>query len=65
MSRLKQLKTYKKHLQERYKALIELSNNYRYVDEVKSDRAAFKAMKIREKLNKVQYLDRETSNSFA
>ena len=65
MSRLKQLQRYKNHLQERYKTLIELSNNYKYVDEVKSDRAAFKAMKIREKLNRVQYLDREITNSFA
>jgi len=64
MSRLKQLKIYKKHLQERYNKLIEKSNDYKFIDEIKSDRAAFKAMKIREKLNRVKYLDREIINSF-
>jgi hypothetical protein len=61
MSRLHQLKSYKRHLQERYEKLLELSNNYRFEDESKSDLAAFKAMKIKEKLNQVSYLDRELS----
>ncbi len=61
MSRLHQLKSYKKHLQERYEKLLELSNNYRFEDESKSDLAAFKAMKLKEKLNQVNYLDREFS----
>ncbi len=65
MSRLKQLKIYKKHLIQRYNTLVEQSNNYKFVDEVKSDRAAFKALKILEKLDKLKYLDREISNSFA
>jgi|TARA_B100000768_G_C11104683_1_gene300600 hypothetical protein len=30
-----------------------------FIDEPKSDRAAFKAMKILDKLNRVSYLDRE------
>jgi hypothetical protein len=30
-----------------------------FIDESKSDRAAFKAMKILDKLNRVSYLDRE------
>ncbi len=64
MLRLKQLYIYKNHLQERYKTLIEMSSNYKFIDEVKSDRAAYKAMKIREKLNRVKYLDREITNSF-
>ena len=53
MSRLHQLKSYKKHLQERYVKLLEMSCNYRYEDESKSDLAAFKAMKLKEKLNQV------------
>mgnify|MGYP000126654631 FL=1 len=62
MSRLNQLYRYKKHLKERYHKLVEKSNDYKYVDELKSDRAAFKAMKIFEKLNRINYLVREVSN---
>lgn len=50
---------YKKHLLDRYSSLVEKSDNYRFEDEVKSDLAAFKAMKLLEKINQVQYLDRE------
>jgi len=64
MLRLKQLHTYKTHLQERYKQLIEKSNDYKFVDEIKSDNAAFKAMKILEKLNKLTYLERTNSYLF-
>ncbi|MAD96905.1 MAG: hypothetical protein CMB99_06205 [Flavobacteriaceae bacterium] len=59
MSRLKQLQTYRKHLEDRYLKLSEMSNNYRFIDESISDLAAFKAMKLREKLNQVKFLDRE------
>lgn len=62
MSRLIQLSRYRKHLQERCLRLVEQSNDYKYIDETKSDRAAFKAMKILEKLNRVNYLNREFSN---
>jgi hypothetical protein len=61
MSRLHQLKSYKKHLQERYEKLLEMSSNYRFEDESLSDLAAYKAMKLKEKLNQVNYLDRELS----
>ncbi len=54
-----QFQDYKRHLQDRYVNLIEKSNNYRFVDEAKSDLAAFKAMKLLEKINQVNYLDRE------
>ncbi|MFT6066341.1 MAG: hypothetical protein ACJAQX_002223 [Polaribacter sp.] len=50
---------YKKHLLDRYASLVEKSDNYRFEDEAKSDLAAFKAMKLLEKINQVQYLDRE------
>ncbi|TYP97951.1 hypothetical protein C7447_103117 [Tenacibaculum adriaticum] len=57
MSRLSQLYRYRKHLEERYQKLIERSNDYKYVDESKSDLASFKAMKVLEKINRVKYLD--------
>ena len=44
MSRINQLPSYKKHLEERYRRLVEQSDNYRYIDENKSDNAAFKAI---------------------
>ena len=59
MSRLKQLQKYRKHLEDRYFRLIEKSNDYRFVDESKSDTAAFKAMKILDKINRISYLDRD------
>ncbi len=62
MSRLNQLSRYRKHLEERYNKLVERSNDYKYIDEIKSDRAAFKAMKILGKLNKVNYLNKKFSN---
>jgi hypothetical protein len=65
MSRLIQLSRYRKHLEDRYHRLVERSNDYRYIDEIKSDRAAFKAMKILEKINRVNYLNREFSNTFS
>ena len=62
MSRISQLQRYRKHLEDRYHTLLERSNDYKFVDEPKSDRAAFKAMKVLEKLNRVKYLDKEFSN---
>jgi hypothetical protein len=62
MSRLNQLSRYRKHLEERYNKLVERSNDYKYVDEIKSDTAAYKAMKILSKLNQVNYLNKEFSN---
>ncbi len=65
MSRIKQLQTYKNHLKDRYFKLIEKSNDYRFEDESKSDAAAFKAMKVLEKINQVKYLDRDLRNTIA
>ena len=56
MSHLRQLKSYKKHLQERYVKLLEMSCSYSFEDESKSDLAAFKAMKLKEKLQKITLL---------
>lgn len=63
MSRISQLQRYRKHLEERYRKLVERANDYKYEDECKSDRSAFKAMRILEKLNKVRYLDKDFSNT--
>ena len=57
----KQLSNFKKHLQQRYSNLIEISNSYRFEDESISDLAAFKAMKVLEKLNRFRYLNREVA----
>jgi hypothetical protein len=40
---------YKRHLKDRCLRLIEKSNDYRFIDEVKSDIAAYKAMKLLKK----------------
>ncbi|QTE23764.1 Lacal_2735 family protein [Polaribacter cellanae] len=65
MSRINQLQTYRKHLEDRYSKLLEKSNDYKYIDESKSDFAAFKAMKILDKINRVSYLDREVLHSLS
>ena len=62
MSRINQLHTYRKHLEERYRKLVERANDYKYEDECKSDRSAFKAMQVLEKLNRVKYLDKDSSS---
>lgn len=59
MHRLKQFKSYKNHLVERYIDLVEKSNNYQFIDEAISDLAAFKALKLLEKINQISYLDRK------
>ena len=51
----------KKHLKDRYLHLLEKSNNYRFEDEAKSDLAAYKAMRILEKINQFHYFDREAT----
>ena len=56
-----QFKNYKRHLLDRYVNLVEKSNDYRFEDEAKSDLAAFKAMKLLEKINQVRYLDSEVN----
>jgi len=59
MSRTSQLKTYKNHLEKRYRKLLERSSNYQFIDENMSDFAAYKAMKVLNKLNAVQYLEKQ------
>lgn len=59
MKNRNQFERYKKHLHDRYVKLVEQSNNYMFEDEAISDLAAFKAMKLLEKINQVRYLERE------
>lgn len=59
MSRKNQLKTSKQSLRNRYLRLIEKSNDYRFIDETKSDLAAYKALKVLGEINRFRYLDRE------
>lgn len=57
MNNKNHLTSFKMHLKKRYIELIEKSNDYRFVDESISDLAAFKAMKLNEKLNQLSYLE--------
>jgi hypothetical protein len=61
MSQKNQFNSFKKHLKKRYLELIEKSNSYKFEDESISDIAAFKAMKLLEKMNQVSYLAREVT----
>ncbi|MEX6627311.1 hypothetical protein [Tenacibaculum salmonis] len=63
MTKVNQLQEYRQYLEKRYHKLIERANNYKYEDECKSDRSAFKAMRVLEKLNRVRYLDEDLSNT--
>lgn len=65
MTRIHQLNSYKKHLEQRYRRLIERANDYKFEDECKSDRSAFKAMKVLEKINRLDYLNKTLPSSVA
>lgn len=56
----------RKLLLNRYFKLIEKEKSYRFIDESISDSAAFKAMKVLTKINKMNYLSRKNllDNSF-
>jgi hypothetical protein len=57
----RQFANIKLRLQKQYLKLVEISNNYRFLDESLSDLAAYKAMKLLQKINRVGYLDREAT----
>ena len=57
------IESYKNHLEDSYLKLIEKSISYKYIDESESDRAAYKAMKIRTKIDQIHYLERDYSYS--
>lgn len=65
MSRKDVLKYHQKKLNKRYKQLIEQAYNLRQTDHEQSDVSAYKAIKILDKLNRLNYLSRENSQSFS
>lgn len=50
-------------LQNRYKQLIEQAYNVRQTDHALSDISEFKAIKLLNKLNRLKYLNRESTRS--
>ena len=63
MDRQNLLKQHQTKLYKRYKQLIEQSYNLRQIDHEQSDVSAFKAIKILNKLNRLNYLAREQSQT--
>ena len=63
MDALFKLRAEKKSLQDEYKKLIEEAYNWRETDSALSDLSEFKAFKLMEQLNKLNYLDGEFSLS--
>ncbi|PIB30294.1 hypothetical protein BFP78_14705 [Gaetbulibacter sp. 5U11] len=63
MDRQNLLKQHQTNLYKRYKQLIEQSYNLRQIDHEQSDVFAFKAIKILNKLNRLNYLTREQSQT--
>lgn len=57
MSSKKHIKALEKHLQASRDKLLEKAASYKYIDESTSDMAAYKAMKIRTKINQIHYLE--------
>ncbi|EGV42650.2 Lacal_2735 family protein [Bizionia argentinensis JUB59] len=63
MENLSKLKQNQIKLQMRYKQLIEQAYNLRQTDSAQSDISEYKAIKLLNKLNRLKYLNRETSTT--
>lgn len=63
MENLSKLKQHQIKLQLRYKELIEQAYNLRQTDSAQSDISEYKAIKLLNKLNRLKYLNRETSKT--
>lgn len=50
-----ELKTYTQQLEEKYKRLLEKAYNFKYTDSSLSDFAAFKAKRLKEKINRIKF----------
>lgn len=61
MTRLKSIKANQNKIYQNYRQLIEEAYNYRQTDSALSDLSEFKAIKLMNKLNKLGYLDRDTT----
>jgi len=65
MTRKDVLKHHQSKLNRRYKQLIERAYNLRQTDHEQSDVSAYKAVKILDKLNRLNYLTRENSQTLS
>ncbi|TDU42705.1 hypothetical protein BXY82_0098 [Gelidibacter sediminis] len=61
MKKLLEIKSHQTQLQTRYKQLVEQAYNLRQTDHALSDISEYKAIKLLNKLNRLKYLNRETS----
>ncbi|MGC1632883.1 MAG: Lacal_2735 family protein [Gelidibacter sp.] len=63
MKSLSEIKEHQIKLQNRYKHLIEQAYNVRQTDHALSDISEYKAIKLLNKLNRLKYLNRESSRT--
>lgn len=56
------IKRQKSKLQKKYKKLIEEAYNFRQTDHALSDISEYRALKLLDKLNKLTYLERDSSH---
>ena len=61
MKSLLEIKTHQLKLQNRYKQLIEQAYNVRQTDHALSDISEYKAIKLLNKLNRLNYLSRDST----
>ena len=63
MNRNDIIKQHQSRLRKKYKKLVEQAYNFRQTDHALSDISEYKAIKLLDKLNKLNYLSREQSQS--
>lgn len=59
------IKIHQRKLNQRYKELIEQAYNFRQTDSALSDISEYRAIKLLDKLNRLKYLTRESSQTSA
>jgi len=62
MNRIDTIKVNQNKLSRRYKELIEQAYNFRQTDSALSDISEYRAIKLLNKLNRLKYLERDTTN---
>ncbi len=65
MDRSEVIISHQKKLSKRYKQLVEQAYNLRQTDHALSDISEYRALKLLNKLNRLKYLSRETSQSIS
>ncbi len=63
MDRKSVIKNHQRKLSRRYKQLVEQAYNLRQTDSALSDISEYKALKLLNKLNRLKYLSRESSQT--